>query len=111
MSLTPGTLVVCDYRMPSAIQPWLGTVHVGVVEPAGTDSSTWNGTNTEAHYCRVTGKVRVNYGSFVQHDRADSLHAVGGEVLDMSHAERVRHFLGEVAYVRLVKSSGQEVAA
>jgi hypothetical protein len=66
----------------------------------------WNGSNSEAHYCTVTGKVRVNYGAFVQHDRADSLHAVGGDVLEMSHAERVLRFLGEIAHTRLIASGG-----
>jgi len=69
--LRPGDHVVCQYRIPTALQYWLHPVHVGVIQEPG-DSIEWNGHNTERHYCEVTGKAKVLYSTatdaFTQHD-------------------------------------------
>lgn len=68
-----GDKVLCSYRLPTAHQFWLHEVHVGTVEAAGTDPKTWNGHNSEADYCASCKVLRINYGTFTQHDSVDSL--------------------------------------
>jgi hypothetical protein len=45
-----GELVVCRYRMPSVLQPWIHSIYVGTVEEPGDDPALWNGSNSERHY-------------------------------------------------------------
>ncbi len=100
-----GQLVVCSYRMPSVLQPWIHDIYVGTVEEPGDDPRQWNGHNSERHYCELTGTVPVNYGEFRQHDGADSLTVVTPEEAAMSSADKVRHFLGEEAYENFMRAS------
>jgi hypothetical protein len=88
-----GQLVVCRYRLPSKIQPWVNDVHVGEVVEPGDNPAEWNGHNSERHYCEVTSSVPVLYcgrfacltcrklypDGFRQYDFADSLIPVSAE--------------------------------
>jgi hypothetical protein len=98
--LEPGTLVVCKYRMPSSIQPWLGEIHVGVVEEASSDSNPWDSRwkITEKEYCETCGKTRVKYHWGTMYDQTSDLIPITQEQADLSHKEKVRLFLGEEAY-------------
>lgn len=96
-TLTPGTLVLCSYRLPSVLQPWIHEFHIGVIEEPGTDASQWNRHNTEAEYCAATGTARVRYGTSVQHDGVDSLIPITPEQAVLSHRDKVATFLGEEA--------------
>jgi len=112
--LVAGTLVVCSYRMPSPLQPWIAQVAVGVVEEPGDDPAAWNGANSERAYCKKTGKVPVRYGETVLHDSANCLQPITAEEAAMSHPEQVLRFLGEEALRNLVRggsSGGADVLA
>jgi hypothetical protein len=99
-----GQLVVCTYRMPSALQPWIHRIYVGRVEEP-KEYSPWRSSTTERQYCELTGKVPVNYGGVRQLDGADALVVITAEEAAMPHAEQVRRFLGEEAYENLMASS------
>jgi len=83
MIYTPktGDVVLCSYRLPTPWQHWLHPVHVGVVQEPGDDPKTWNGYNSERHYCERCGYLPVQYNAgegsiekaFRQHDTVDSL--------------------------------------
>ena len=102
-------LVVCAYRLPSPIQPWVGGVHVGRVLEPGDDPADWNGHNSERDYCQHTNRVPVAYcqdypcgtcqqeGGFQQHDDADALTKIGAEQAALPVADKIRPFLGEDA--------------
>jgi hypothetical protein len=93
--LIPGTLVVCATRMPSIDQPWIHDIYIGVIEAPGTDLS-WNGRNTEAHYCEVTGTARVSYAFGKDHDRVCDLMPITAEQAALIGRERVLVFMGAV---------------
>jgi hypothetical protein len=59
--LESGQLVVCRYRLPSELQPWIHDVHIGEVVEPGDDPAAWNGRNTECEYCELAGVVPVRY--------------------------------------------------
>src|SRR6266581_8825099 len=46
-----GQLVVCRYRLPGELQPWIHEVHIGEVVEPGDDPAKWNGHNSERYYC------------------------------------------------------------
>lgn len=95
--LVPGTPVVCRYRMPSAIQPWVAPIWVGTIEEPGDDPAQWNGHNSERAYCLTTKKARVRYPFGVMHDSVDMLIAITPEEAALTPIEKVRRFLGEEA--------------
>jgi len=95
--LAPGTLVLCQYRLPSVVQPWLHDIHIGVIEEAGTDPAAWNGTNSEQEYCTTTGSARVRYPFGVQHDSIRSLIPITPEQAALPGREKIALFLGEQA--------------
>jgi len=102
-----GQLVVCRYRLPSKLQPWLHDVHIGEVVEPGDDPATWNGYNSQRFYCESTGLVPVLYclrfpcftcrerypDGFRQHDSADSLIHITAEEAAMSFPEKVLRFV------------------
>jgi hypothetical protein len=97
-----GQLVVCTYRMPSVLQPWIHPIYVGVVQEPGDDPAAWNGANTERAYCLRTATVPVRYeGRWLQHDAANSLILITTEEAAFSHAGKVRRFLGVQAAAAL----------
>jgi hypothetical protein len=101
-----GQLVVCTYRMPRVFQPWIHPIYVGTVEEPGDDPAHWNGSNSERHYCELTGTVPVRYeGGWRQLDLADRLIHITPDDAAMSHQDRVRRFLGEEAYENLIRAS------
>jgi hypothetical protein len=101
-----GQLVVCTYRMPSVLQPWIHPIYVGVVQEPGDDPAAWNGANTERAYCVCTATVPVRYeGRWLQHDAANSLILVTPEEAAFSHAGKVRRFLGVQAAAALQAAS------
>jgi len=107
---TPGTLVLCQYRLPPIIQPWIHEFYVGTVEQPNTDRNSWNGTNSEQHYCEVTRTVKVRYVSGVQYEHADRLMAITPEQASLSHREKVAEFLGPEALAYLDSTSGLKVS-
>jgi hypothetical protein len=101
-----GELVVCEYRMPSVLQPWIHPIYVGTVEEPGDDPARWNGSNSERYYCELTGTVPVRYeGGWRQHDFADRLSRITPEEAAMSHPEKVARFLGQEALANLEQAS------
>ena len=105
--LTPGTLVVCDYRMPTPWQPWLHEIHVGTVEEPGDDPAAWNGHNSERVYCQDCGYTKVRYDWNVWHERATSLIPITPEQAALPHREKVALFLGPEAARTLDRASGR----
>jgi hypothetical protein len=100
--LEAGQLVVCAYRMPSALQPWIHPIYVGVVQEPGDDPAAWNGANTERAYCLGTGKVPVRYeGRWLQHDAASALIPITRREATLSHTGKVHRFLGAEAAAML----------
>ncbi len=104
--LVPGTLVVCRYRMPSTIQPWVAPIWVGVIEEPGDDPAQWNGRNSEKTYCLDCKKTRVRWPFGVIHDFTDTLIAITPEEAALTPIEKVRHFLGEEAAACWERVSG-----
>lgn len=110
-------LVVCTYRLPSPLQPWVGSFHVGRVLEAGEDPAEWNGHNSERDYCQRTNRVPVLYcqdypcaacqlrAPFHQHDDANALIKIVQEQATLPLADKVRLFLGEEALARYRDSS------
>lgn len=111
MTFQPGDLVLCDYRAPSALQPWLHEFHVGIVAEPTDEPALWNGHNSERHYCELTGCVVVEYRFGRMHERPDALRRITTEEAELDHADKVRRFLGEVAYERLVGSYALSMTA
>jgi hypothetical protein len=103
-----GQLVVCRYRLPSELQPWIHDVHVGEVVEPGDDPAQWNGRNSERFYCEAAGYVPVLYcgrfpcftcrerhpDGFRQLDGADALIRITAEEAAMSFPEKVLRFVG-----------------
>jgi hypothetical protein len=104
-TLAPGTLVVCTYRMPTMDQPWMHDIYIGVVLAAGTDPLAWNGSNSEASYCAVTGTIPVSYSFGTQHDHACDLMPITAEQAALTGRERVQFFMGAVAAFQLERHS------
>ncbi len=105
-------LVVCTYRLPRPLQPWVGGIHIGrVVEPSDNPAH-WNGRNSERDYCQLTNQVPVAYcqnypcqacqdhGGFRQYDHADALTKITTEQARLPLADKIRLFLGEEALAR-----------
>jgi hypothetical protein len=113
-----GQLVVCRYRLPSELQPWIHDVHIGKVYEPGDDPDFWNGHNSERHYCEITGKVPVLYcgrfpcftchkrhpGGFRQHDGADSLIRITAEDAALPFPAKVLRLVGLEALRNLARS-------
>ena len=95
--LLPGTLVICRYRMPSPLQPWVAPIWIGVIEEPGDDPAQWNGRNSERTYCLDGKKSRVRYPFGVMHDHRDALIPITPEQAVLSPLEKVALFLGEEA--------------
>jgi len=55
---TAGTLVICTYRTPSALQPWMHEFYVGVVQEPGDDPGAWNGHNSDAPTAKPQAKCQ-----------------------------------------------------
>ncbi len=82
-TMKPGDLVICAYRMPCAIQPWLDWGWTGRILEPSDDPKRWNGNNSERAFCELTKKLPVAYFSrfdtepknvrFTQHDSIDAL--------------------------------------
>jgi hypothetical protein len=104
--LVPGTLVVCKYRMPSALQPWVAPIWVGMIEEPGNNSAEWNGTNSEQYYCTQHKRARVLYPFGVMHDHRDSLIPITPEQAALSPIEKVALFLGQEARACWERVSG-----
>jgi hypothetical protein len=96
-TLEPGTLVLCSYRLPPVLQPWVHEFHIGVVEVPADDANHWGGKGSEAAYCEATGTARVRYGTCIQHERVDALIPITPEQAVMPHRNKVATFLGEEA--------------
>lgn len=101
-----GTTVICRYRVPTDVQPWVSPILIGTIEEPGTDPAAWNGSNSEASYCTETQKARVRYGSgeFSHHPRGGvvydtvcDLYAVSPDIHTLSERERVLRVLGPKA--------------
>jgi hypothetical protein len=119
-----GQLVVCRYRLPSELQPWIHDVHIGEVVEPGDDPATWNDHNSERYYCETTGKVPVLYcgrfacftcrerhpGGFRQHDQADALIRVTTEEAAMPFPAKVLRFVGVEALRNLARSQSPGAA-
>ena len=104
--LAPGTLIVSATRMPSVDQPWIHPIYIGVIEAPGTDPSVWNGYNSEAHYCEVTGTARVSYDfGKIMHDKVSDLMPITAEQAILTGRERVQFFLGAVVVFQLERHS------
>jgi hypothetical protein len=111
-------LVVCAYRLPSRLQPWVGGVHVGRVLEPGDDPAAWNGHNSERAYCEHTNRVPVAYcqdspcevcqdqGGFCQHDDAGALTRISAEQATLPAADKICLFLGEEALARYRQALG-----
>jgi hypothetical protein len=111
-------LVVCAYRLPSRLQPWVGGVHVGRVLEPGDDPAAWNGHNSERVYCQHTNRVPVAYchdypcevcqdkGGFCQHDDAGALTRISAEQATLPAADKICLFLGEEALARYRQALG-----
>lgn len=106
VTVVPGSMVVCKYRMPSPHQPWIHPISIGIVIEPGDDPEAWNQRNSERTYCEGMGYAKIRYHrnwpydkqeTFVQHDKITSLIPVTEEVANLNHLEKVRHFLGEQA--------------
>jgi hypothetical protein len=97
LELEPGTLVVCTYRLPSEVQPWMHEIHVGVVEAPGNDPKEWSGTNSERHYCEQCKVTRVSYNFGVRHDNTNDLIPITSPQATLSHREKIALFLGKEA--------------
>ncbi len=104
--LLPGTLVVCNYRMPSALQPWVAPIWVGIVEEPGNNPAEWNGSNSEQYYCTQHKRARVRYEFGIMHDHIDSLIPITSEQAALSPIELVALFLGEEARACWERVSG-----
>jgi hypothetical protein len=116
--LEAGQLVVCRYRLPSELQPWIHDVHIGEVVEPGDDPATWNGHNTEREYCELAGVVPVLYcgrfpcftcrerypDGFRQHDSADSLMPITAEDAALPFPAKVLRFVGLEALRNLARS-------
>ena len=113
-----GQLVVCQYRLPSEVQPWIHGVHIGeVVEPGG-DPAQWNRHNSERTYCETTDQVPVLYCArfpcptcrerhpegFRQHDAADSLIRITTEEAGLPFPRQVLRFVGAQALRNLAQA-------
>jgi hypothetical protein len=110
--------VVCRFRLPSELQPWIHDVHVGEVVEVEDDPANWNGHNSERYYCETTGKVPVLYcgrsscftcreqypGGFVQHDSADALITISAEEAAETFPAKVLRFVGIEALRNLARS-------
>jgi hypothetical protein len=113
-----GQLVVCRYRLPGELQPWIHDVHIGEVAEPGDDPAAWNGHNSERDYCNLTGKVPVLYcgrfpcftcrerypGGFRQQGSADSLIRITAEDASLPFPAKVRRFVGLQALRNLARS-------
>jgi hypothetical protein len=113
-----GTLVVCRYRLPSELQPWLHGVHIGEVVELGDDPATWNGHNSERAYCELAGVVPVLWcgrfpcftcrqrhpEGFRQHDSTDALIAITEEEPSLPFPAQVLRFVGLEALRNLARS-------
>lgn len=113
-----GQLVVCRYRLPSKLQPWISEVHFGEVVEPGDDPAKWNRYNSERDYCERTGTVPVLYcrrfpcfscvklypEGFRQHDSADSLIPVTAEDAALPFPAQVLRFVGLEALRNLARS-------
>lgn len=108
VTVVPGSMVICKYRMPIPHQPWIHPIYIGFVEEPGDDPKVWNERNSERYHCETTGKARVRYytnwpyekdqeHSFVQQDSVTSLVPVSEEIANLNHLEKVRRLLGEEA--------------
>src|SRR5882757_8500069 len=102
-SLEPGTLVVCNYRHPSPIQPWIHEIYVGVVEKLGDNPAEWNNDNSERYHCELHGLTRVRYEWGIQHDKTADLVPITKEQAALSFRDKVSEFLGEEARACLDK--------
>jgi hypothetical protein len=119
-----GQLVVCRYRLPSELQPWIHDVHIGEVVEPGDDPATWNGHNSERDYCEMTGKVPVLYcgrfscftcrerhpDGFRQHDGSDSLIPITAEDAALPFPGKVLRFVGREALRNLARSKAPGAA-
>jgi hypothetical protein len=111
-------LVVCSYRLPSPVQPWVSGIHIGRVLEPSDDPAAWNGHNSERDYCQLTNQVPVAYcqddpcqacqdrGGFRQYDYADALTKITAEQAALPLADKVRLFLGEEALARYQQALG-----
>lgn len=78
-TFAPGDKVICLYRIPCSHQWWIAPIRVGIVEEPGTDPAHWNGSNSEADYCRLAGKTRVRYSFGAMQDHTDDLRLLESE--------------------------------
>lgn len=108
ITLQPGTLVICKYRMCSVTQPWIHEIYVGVVLEPGDNPAQWNGHNSERSYCEQTGKTPVSYdnGRFTQHDHTDSLIPITPEQASLSFRDKIGVFLGSEALANYDRACG-----
>ena len=74
-SLAVGCPVVCEYRMGSPLQPWLGGAWIGIVEQPNSQrgAAGFNSTMSEAEYCATYGYTRVRYPFGTMLERSSSL--------------------------------------
>jgi hypothetical protein len=113
-----GQLVVCQYRLPHEVQPWIHGVHIGEVVEPGDDPAQWNRHNSERTYCETTDHVPVLYCArfpcstcrerypkgFRQHDAADSLIRITAEEAGMPFPRQVLRFVGTKALRNLAQA-------
>jgi hypothetical protein len=95
--LVPGTLVLCRYRLPHTLQPWIARFHVGVVEAPSDDPAQWNDRISERQYCEKYKRARIRYDFGVQHEDIGSLIPITSEQAALSHREKIALFLGDEA--------------
>jgi hypothetical protein len=105
VKLAPGTLIVSATRMPSIDQPWIHDIYIGVTHAPETDPLSWNGRNSEARYCEVTGTIPVSYTFGQQYDRVSDLMPITAEQAMLTGRERVQFFMGAVALWQLERHS------
>jgi len=103
--LAPGTLVVNATRMSSIDQPWIHDIYVGVIAVPGVDPSTWNGSNSEASYCAITGTIPVAYHFGTRHERGGDLMPITAAQATLTGRDRVQFFMGAVARWQLERHS------
>lgn len=96
--LVPGTLVVCKYRMPTVLQPWISDIPIGEIKEPGTLAPRI-GILSEAEYCQKYNRVMVYYQKFgvTYSENPDNLIAITQEQAELPRREKIALFLGEEA--------------
>lgn len=114
-----GQLVVCKYRLPSELQPWVHRIHIGEVVEPEDDPANWNGRDSERTYCQLAGTVPVHYcrrfscsdcrsqypQGFFRYDRAGSLVRITEDDAALPFTGQVLRLIGVTALRNLARAN------